>query len=399
MTPLFSIYMPYFIYMAITFNVIFLYFGISHLYVLAILVGIVGMLFDGVKKNTRALAVYMYLAVLFFVFILNILIFEELLGTINSFIMYSLMLIYWLIYFNTYTIFMFKQVLLKTIPLVYIVAFLAFIQYFYSPNLFGLLNIVASTNIEWATGKPFNEYSIFFRATSVLGSPQVFGLFMSLYFIIIFSMRANKNMLDYICLIFVFVAGGLSGNKSFFLIIIFFLLYKFFQQNFKKKLKWIILFLLLGVIVSSVSFTTIQNISIINRIVNPEEISRQEHEDSRVQRYIKTVISTNPLIGNGLGSKTNKNDKVEAAESYFLQLYYEAGLISLIFFLFLLLISYTNSSKLLIKDIKILILLMTLSMIIVHAFDSPFFFIFWGIISASFAYKNKTIFGRSYIND
>ena len=352
-----------------------------------IIFGIVGMFITGIRRGVyfNFIPVYVYLFSLLSIFLVQVFKFGFNSYMINSLAMYSLLIIYWLLYFHKYGLETFKSMLVKTIPLVYIIALFGILQYFYSPNLFGLLNENTSKGIEWAKDLPFIQYATFFRASSFLGSPQVYGLFMALSIILVHSIKKYNSVIG---IVFLFVAGSLSGNKSFFLIILIFYMYKLYLLSSTKRIKILLSIVILLSVAMLIPSKYIEGIKIINRIVNIDNQITQEKEDSRINRYIYTVDHANIFIGNGFGFNTNRQNKLtKVAESYIFQIWGELGVIALSLFMVFLSLSWFFAKDKLFKEQKILIFSIFISMIVVHAFNSPIFFIFWGIILSAFTNK------------
>jgi hypothetical protein len=295
---------------------------------------------------------------------------------IKTLFIYTILLFYWVIYFQKYSLYEFIIFYKKTIFIVFIVATLGNIQFFLTPSLYGLL-LDYSDNINWASTQSFNQYVLFFRATSIFGSPQIYGLFMALYIISIYKLLNLDNFSNKLLIIYFLFSGFLSGNKSFILIIFIFFIYKFINSGFLSKIKFVLVTVFISIILMG-NFSS--DIRILDRTLSIDKMIEQENEDSRLNRYNKIIQETNPIIGNGFGSKTNReNENLEVAESYILQLYAEGGLFPLLGLFILILLALFTSSKEVDKyfDIKLIIVCIFVSMLVVHAFNNPSFFIFW----------------------
>lgn len=303
-------------------------------------------------------------------------------GGTNSFIsfgLYTLPLVVWVIFYSSNSRLSFSQIFTSTYILTVIVAYLGIIQFFFSPTLFG--NIPTnSMAIKWAMDKPFAEYALFFRATSTLGSPQVFGLFCALNLLLTLRYKAFlSSQLFYIGLIGLALGGALSGNKSFFVIVALYIILTN-VRNFFTNWKFIT-FIVFTLSISIFNYQRIVTyIPMLERVFSVVNILEQESagSESRLGRYGYILLNTNPFIGEGLGKITNTStDELKAAESYFLKIYYEAGVIAMLVFLVLCLLSYFQARKAYSVDSTI-IALTILGMVVVHAFESPAFFIIWG---------------------
>ena len=392
---IFRFYIPYFVFLSVVLNVILNYYGIPYVYMLFILLGIVGMLVNGIyySKNSKNILLFTYILILLLIFTIQLFFYENWIDGMKSVLQYITLIIYWFIYFQKFSLDDFKLILIKTIPLVYVVAILASIQYFFSPTLFGLIPS-DSNALQWAQGLTFSEYHTFFRAFSILGSPQIFGLFIAFYIIIIINIKNKIKNTDKFGIIFLIFSGILSGDKSFLFILILYFIYKFFKSNPKKRAKWIsVAFFIICVAILSIFKNTINTYRIIDRVVNAHQIVQQEKIDGRLDRY-KMVLhgSSNLLIGNGLGSQLYSKEKqaTVVAESYFVQMIFGAGLFVFLSFSMLLLGSYVFANRQFLLDIRMLLFLMFLSMTFVQTFNSPVFFIFWGVIISSYGIKNNS---------
>lgn len=388
---IYSYYLPYIIFILIIFNQFLSSFGINYLYAVFIIISIVGMFASGFKslQNSKYIVIYAYIFSLFLLFLIQTFIYDNIENSIRSLLMYILIIIYWSVFFTKYGVLELKYLIERLTLLVYIVAIFGVIQYFYSPNLFGLLDNV-SKGIEWAKNLSFIEYAIFFRASSILGSSQVYGLFMALSIIMIIEV-SNKKVFK-LGIVFLVFSGLLSGDKSFVVILLLYAIYTFLKTKILTKFYTIIsvmlLFLILNQVIPSNTFT---NFRILDRITSSEKIIKQENEDSRLSRYKNILLNSNTLLGDGLGSRTSHGDNIKVAESYLLQIYAELGIFAFVSFLLFLLVSLKYAKKNLFYNIHIFILLVMFSMLIVHAFNSPIFFIVWGILISSYTNIVKRI--------
>jgi hypothetical protein len=141
-------------------------------------------------------------------------------------------------------------------------------------------------------------------------------------------------------------------------------------------------FLLFSIIcVSSLAIlpNVYDTLPILQRVFDIQEIIEQETRDGRLSKYLYIISNDGFLTGNGIGSSFELRNKIGASESYLLQIYYEGGallLANFLFFLFLVLIMSAKYSK---KDF-IIVSLFCFSLLIVHAFESPVFIVFWGYL-------------------
>lgn len=389
-----SAYIPLAIFFAVVFNGPLQYAGIPYLYLVFTFFGIIlfvplisyKVCVSDVKVSLAIIFPILYLISLFFILVLQAIIYGSDFLLLKSFFGYGLFIIYWLMYFTLHDLSDFKDLINKTIPIVFLIVILSFVQFFLSPDIYGLLDSSISRSIRAATESDFDQYKLFFRASSTLGSPQVFGLFVALYIVIISDSISTRNNAFLTILLLTFIFGGaISGNKSFYVILLLLGVIYFFKNIRFRRIFFLgvaFLFLLLHIF----DFNHL-DLRVVDRVFSLESIIEQENEDSRIRRYFDIVYSSDVLMGDGLGSKSfaTPDEKLGAAESYIFQIWYEAGLLVLSFFLLFIFSSIIMGKKFLIGDIRILIFFIFLGMVVVHAFNSPVFFIFWGIIMSAFS--------------
>lgn len=260
------------------------------------------------------------------------------------------------------------------------VSFLGILQYFLSPTLWGFISY-ESKAFESTLDKSFAQYSGYFRASSLLGSPQVFGLFCALNLILGHRYRLTLSKNCYFASsLLLFLGGALSGNKLFFLIIFLYALFVFTYQ-FKLSLKRL-MFILTATVFLMLSFDYIlENVPMLERIVSIERILDQESGgDGRLDRYAYIFTNTNILIGNGLGQVSAvEHSTLKAAESYIFKIYFEAGVLPMLLFL-VFFYSIVKSSYAVSAYDFFIVCLIFLSLVVVHAFQSPAFFTIWGYL-------------------
>lgn len=393
-----STYIPLAIFFAVVFNGPLQYAGIPYLYLAFTLFGIIIFVIlisykvcvADVKLSLSLIFPVLYLVSLFLVLVLQAIVYGSDFLLIKSFFGYGLFIIYWIMYFTLHDLSDFKNLINRTIPVAFFIVVLSFVQFFLSPDIYGFLDSSISRSIKAATESDFDQYKLFFRASSTLGSPQVFGLFVALYIVVINDLISNRNSVFGAILLLTFILGGaISGNKSFYVILLLLGVVYFFKNvRFRRAVLLSIPVLLL--LIYRFEFNNI-DLRVVDRVISLESIVEQEKEDSRIGRYINIVYSSNVLMGDGLGSKSfaTPDEKLGAAESYIFQIWSEAGLVVLSFFLLFISSSIIMGEKSLISDIRVLISFIFLGMVVVHAFNSPVFFIFWGIIMSAFSKTNS----------
>jgi hypothetical protein len=361
------------------FNPVLIGFGIEYLYIFlsfAVILACIafGLRLDGVRKS---IFIIIYIFSLVVMLCISVGLFNGSTDAFVAFGLYCMPLLVWVSVYSSCRPVRYFDIFSSSLLMSGIIGYLALLQYFFSPTLFGLIAI-DSNQMKWADGKAFIEYATFFRATSTLGSPQVLALFCGLTLIL--SVRYKKLLkpkVFYFSALGLAIGGALSGGKSFFLIVILFFLLTRFRDFFSR----IRAFLVGGAILLIIIFAgqmTIDSVPALDRVFSLEAILAQENNDSRLVKYLYIFNETNPLYGNGLGSITNKSaGGLRAAESYIFKIYYEAGIFPFLIFIILCFISLIKSLNVSRTDF-IIIFLTILGMLIVHAFESPVFIIIWG---------------------
>jgi len=387
-----NFYIPLFIFLLIVSNLLLSKYFMPYLYIVFISLNILLIILSGLNKQRNFIIFYLYFILIIFIYYVQVYFYMEPENGIKTLFIYTILLFYWVVYFHKHSIHEFVSFYKKTIFIVFIVATLGNIQFFLTPSLFGLLKGY-SNNIDWASNQSFSQYLLFFRATSIFGSPQIYGLFMALYVVSIHKLLDLNNFSNKLLISYFLFSGFLSGDKTFVLIIFLFFIYKFFNSRFANKIKILLGAVIVGMILIG-SFSS--NIRILERTLSINQMIEQENEDSRLDRYNQIIQETNPIIGNGFGTKTNrKNQDLEVAESYIFQLYAEGGILPLVGLLMIILLPLFVYSKEADKyfDMKLIMVCIFISMIVVHAFNNPAFFIFWPFLVIPFlkSPKNKKL--------
>lgn len=355
------------------YNSILIRYGIRYLYLFFL---ILGLLFLFRRKILCKFKPYFFSIALYIVsVILSSIIFllsQATLSIIMGMIIYIFPLLYWLLYDERKVAFYFPQLILGLKYPILVIAILGIIQFYFSPGLFGLINLSGPVDpsVLKATSDVFPNWMIYLRATSILASPQVFGLFMVLYGVSFF-IYAKKRTLNSILIAIYLFAGAHSGNKSFFLILLLFGGYYILKTAGLKKKVYVLLvasFLLSVVIYFS------EEVSFLARIVNMENIADEEKE-GRISIY-KELLEKTSFWGDGAGTHQALSGEIndEPAESYFLQILVELGVIPFTCFLLIFLLGYIKDKR----RINIMLFFIALSMGFVHCFNAFVFFIMWG---------------------
>ncbi len=382
----------------VLFNAVFSNFGINYLYLLPLFLSICIPLINGIiiDRSLNFTPVFLYLVILFVLAIAHIIIYQNGFEAIISLGLYSLPMFVWTIFFCKYTLEDYLNIFTVTYPISVCVATLGIVQYFYSPDLYGFIPLT-SKSIEWAADDDFSVYSSFFRSTSTLGSPQVFGLFCAFY--VIFSNLYSSQLPKFLCIfggLIFFFAGALSGNKLFFAIIFLYFFFVYFVHSPRLFYsKFLVLFSIVVIFLSAKDI--VENLPMLERVFDVNAYVQQEKSDSRIDKYYYILSNTNVFLGNGLGSITNKSaSNLTAAESYILKLYYEGGVFLVTSFLIL--CFFIAASVRNMKEFYFFIMIF-FSFVVVHAFESPSFFIVWGFLFSILCVKTPNFRNKRYANE
>lgn len=361
-------YLPLLCQVASLYNMLFIYVGIRYLYYIVYLFTIIGLLLcknnsKGLNPISAKLAV-LYITIIFLLLPIHIFLTRNLPVSIIGMLTYISPVLFWFLYFLKGGAF-YLRILYALRFHVLVIALLAFLQFFFSPTLWGVIS-VESMLIENAGNTDLSQYSLFFRASSILGSPQYLGMFMGLYSILFYSI-CEKNLFNYILFFIFIIAALLSGSKSSIMILLLFFLYRmFFKGYFLKGL------LFLSIVYLFVLFC-FENLPIFTRIKDLEYLLSGEQERTSIYSYFLSRVN---LLGNGMGTIQNilgTNASSRVAESYLLQLLYELGIIPFVIFMGMII------KKILSKSLIYAVILL-FCMAIVHCFNGFVFFIFWGIL-------------------
>lgn len=385
--------LPKFLILAGLYNILFQYIGFNYVYIIFYALGIIWALTRKISNphgiNILVLIYLMFLVI--FTFITTILHQENAEIILISSYIYILPVLFWFLYFNTHQTYDFFNLILSLKIHVLIISVLGLIQYYISPDLFGIISST-SNNIMWAVEN--EEYRSFFRSTSILGSPQVYGAFLSLYILLfIFANKDKNNKInkkDILYLVFLFIAGAHSANKSFFAVLIIYFLYIFS----KKKYFFQALFLI-GIIITF-TYQYLSSIPFLQRIFFNNEIIQSE--SLRVEIWENAILNAK-IIGDGPGSWSNSSFNMgnQVVESYFLQILAELGFITFILFG---IIMVTNLIRIRKTNLFLSCVACLFIMFIVHVYNSPAFILFWGVCLYGLNYnilsKNEKITSIKY---
>jgi hypothetical protein len=250
---------------------------------------------------------------------------------------------------------------------------IAYAQYFFSPTLWGLLPLEHSTLTEWSEGKSFQEYAVFYRATSLLGSPQVWGLYAALS-IFVLSARLKGSISSW-SLVFLWGGALLSGNKVSGIILLAFLAMRAARRP-------CYLFLILGVpllVYLVAGFDAILEFRALEHIFNISDMAEQE-QGGRLAIWAYVLGNINMFLGGGASFVKNLSEIQHfVAESYLLQSWAEATIVFPAVFLFfiarIMLLPSAGTQQ------KIFGFLLLVATVASHAFSHPAFIVIWPVLA------------------
>lgn len=226
------------------------------------------------------------------------------------------------------------------------------------------------------------------RIPSTMGSIQVYAAYMSFSALALFLIRpfspANNKFITFV----VIILGTLSGGQTYFLMAIVLIACMLLEG---RSAVWRIRRVLVLVAMCSLIFLMWGDwVSEINPIMrfaglfasNPVSYFN-EMNSLRLEIWTQTIKDTPFIAGNGFGAASLLVHGAERinTESYLLSVYYESGIIGLVFMVWLLLNLCTKGQNIVRKNEKLLIVLFVMSYAItVHVYYSVFLFIFWLVI-------------------
>jgi hypothetical protein len=223
-----------------------------------------------------------------------------------------------------------KVVLNVLITLALINAIGGLIQFFYSPNIFGLIS-----NRVYDGG---NEHGFTKRAISFLASPQSLSIYLAFCLPLVRYYSVNK-LAKIITFLIILFCGVLTGSKAFF---VFLFVYFLLSIDIKK----VVLAALIGGLILVPFFGERTGVDTFDRILDiPMKIVNLDSYLT-FQIWCDYVLYPSSLeetlFGRGIGvmstsSQTINNYKilVGSTESFLVQLYFEIGIFGLLLFLFM----------------------------------------------------------------
>jgi hypothetical protein len=393
MNALINSTLPSLIFLATIFNLLLRLNGLPYIYVGLVAIGIILVLCRGVRLTRNDVLVLAFVAFYVVISSAKAIYYNEVSVVILAVGQYILFPVYWLLLFRCRSGFEIDPFLRQTIKWVVLIAVGAMLQYYFSPTLFGYLQEVESNNLAWSQEVGLDIYGVFFRATSFLSSPQVFGLFTALY---VFIIGRSESRFKPILLLLVMVAAIHSGNKISILVLacygVFVVLGLMRHRRFLSIALVGILAIVAGVVVLELAFKV--NFSIINRHLSLSAIAEEER-DGRLRIYAELLQSRDVLLGEFPGFfMSSSSHNTQVSESYLLQILIENGLVYFLAFLGFYFYILVKRKYLIAREYVWLALVLFPCLVFSHAFTDPVFFVFWGILLYLFTCRSGVSIGR-----
>lgn len=288
----------------------FLYIGVSFPF----------LLYNFYKSKFDKIIGYLMVYNIFFLFFLIISLIKGInLGVIfTSFLSYTFFLNFWVFFINS-NLNSLNRIVKIMYNFVLIISLGAIVQFFYDPNLFGLIDYSIYSDDVNLSKSVFSK-----RAISIIKSPQTLGFVLVLFLI---HSKHSKNII-------IFIAGVLTFTKAFFLAVII----KLFL-NFKFKTYLILVSFIFMLIFAIQNFSNISGFERIYSFLYSENLNSQNERILRWLYYINNFeYLTDYIYGNGLGIGSRSyeiltNKSLEySSESFVIQLFSETGFLGLFVF-------------------------------------------------------------------
>lgn len=257
--------------------------------------------------------------------------------------------------------------------LLLVITFLAYLQYFFSPTLWSLIPTESSTLFAWSENQPFSSYMLYFRGTSILGSPQVWAAFSALSILALTAFREKK--IGAFALAFLWFGAFLSGAK---IAVLIFIMYTFYILRARFiNILYLAAFILTGYLLYLFFFEfelprIFEHVTGFDRIVG-------EEKEGRLSIWANIYSDMNWFLGGGPSYINNLDSKANlVAESFILQTWVELTIIFPLTFVYLIVrqVYYYRDSL-----IHIIFYGAILgSTISSHAFSHPVFIIMWPLL-------------------
>ncbi len=254
--------------------------------------------------------------------------------------------------------------------LLLVITSLAYLQYFFSPTLWSLIPTESSTLFSWSENQPFTSYMLYFRGTSILGSPQVWAAFSALSILALTAFREKK--IGSFILIFLWFGAFLSGGK---IAVLIFIMYTFYVLRSRFINLLYLAAFILAVYFLYLSYFEFEMPRILEHVTGLGRILEEEQE-GRLSIWAKIIADMNWFLGGGPSYINNLDNETNlVAESYILQTWVELTIIFPLTFVYLILrqVYYYRDSLIHIIFFGA-VLASTISS---HAFSHPVFIVIW----------------------
>lgn len=249
----------------------------------------------------------------------------------------------------------------------------AFVNFFVSPNIFGLINETVFSNQENLSKLNFTK-----RAISFIKSPQSLGFVLSLFFLL----KKRYDIKSKIFSLVIFIAGLITFSKSFFLTI-----FTSIILRYRRKIVYVFI-----IIITFINFIDINSLpSAFQRIFNIGMIVSNFSNSSRVESYSYFLTYKNfptLMLGNGIGKLSRgaevfsiSNEIFYSSESFIIQLYYEIGIIGLFIFILLMTKIFRNLKN---KNVFFIILILSIFTPSLYGYAPAFFFYYFLFLNYSY---------------
>lgn len=351
------------------FSALLSYYNLEILYHASIVAFILTLLSSKIRLYAiTKIILYAFAVNVVFVCISSIVFYEDVYPALNAIRRYWLPVIYASLLFGRKTTLadtLYSHVWYKT--LIVLTTF-AYVQYFISTDLWGVIPSDRTTLTEWSEGMEFFEYAIFFRAFSLMGSPQVWGLYSALSILVLSDIKGLR--ISKIIIWFLWVGSFLSGNKIAFILFCIYAV-KVLAKNHSRIFRLGFIALLFFGLFSMSQKAAFENIRVIEHIFNISEIAEQENV-GRLARWENVTGKINPVLGGGATFFNQPSNLEYPAESYLLQSFTEISIIYPVFFVLILAFNYIFR-----KHNRALVIGLFIATISGAAFDHPAFISFW----------------------
>lgn len=367
-------------------NIVFLYFGFPKVYLAAVVPCCIILLLKikFKKPNFHHILKLTYFFSIIFTTLLHLIIYhqQDFSRAFYGLMIYILFPAFWFLMslcISDAEIFL-KNVFWRLRYLIVAASILGLVQYFVSPMLFGLVKEDMSRIFSFAANSTAS-LGDYFRVSSLWLSPQICGLFLSLYIIGYYTFMEH-NLSTFLTLLPCVFCGVLSFNKSFFLNMFLLFLCKIKISFLTKSLLVIAgILCLISVSLDNPDSKAHGRILSIDRIIEEETL-----EDSRLNIYQKK-LSECCFWGNGIGiiQNTAAYNSENVAESFLLQVLYEIGVIPFVLLLLIIFRQYFTSPP----KMRLLLFAAYLSMLYVHAFNSIYMALYYSLLFLDFSPKRR----------